>query len=386
MRADREKIYFSVPLHIYAKGRWKWDPCKLCPSINKTEDTSFDLVINTESRIGFTEDYQVKTITSGEFEWGDTKPFLQLGPLKIGLARFVEPKMQEQMNLMAKRLDKELQNKLNIKQYVAEAWLLMQEPIKLDNELNAWLTITPKDIRIAPLQVKKGIITTHIGVTSYLNATTDGKPKVSLNRTLPKLKVDNNLSDNVQIGLTATIPYEHASKLLQEQVAGQTFKFDGGKSEVKVNTASISASEDQLVIMLDVNGKKKAGLFTKKIVGKLYLRGTPFYDPQSGSIKIRDVDYDLDTQDKLLSTASWLAKNTFKEMIQQQVNIPVQGELAKAKKLLQASLDKSSRVNSSLLLRGNISDIAPENIYLTPTGIKAVINAKGNLTATVDNL
>ncbi len=386
IRADKDKIYFSVPLHIYAKGRWKWDPCKLCPTIDKTEDTAFDMVINTESRFGITEDYSIKTITSTDFEWGNTKPTLQLGPLKIGLARFVEPKMHEQMALMGKLLDKELQNHLNMRKYVVNAWQLIQEPVKLDDGLDAWLNIVPQDVRIAPFQVKNGNLSTRIGITSFISVSTDGKPQIQVNKNLPKLLIDNRLSDDIQIGLTANIPYEHASKLLQEQVAGQTYKFDGDKSQLTVKNATISPGGQQLIMMLDVDGKTKAGLFTKKIAGKIYLRGTPYYDAQSATIKVRDIDYDLDTKDKLLSAASWLAKDKFKEMIQAQVNFPVQGQLTEAKKMLQKNLDQSARVHESVLLRGSIKDIVPENIYLTPAGIKAVITANGNLTATIDKL
>ncbi|WP_242926460.1 DUF4403 family protein [Pontibacter vulgaris] len=386
MRAEKDKVYFSVPLRIYAKGRWKWDPCKLCPAIDKTEDTNFDMVIKTESKIGLTEDYAVKTTTSGDFEWGDTKPVLQLGPLKIGLARFVEPTMREQMAILTKQLDKDLQSRLNMRQYVVEAWQQVQQPLKLNDAYNAWLTIVPKDVRIAPLFASNGNLNTRIGITSYISVDTDGKPNVKVNRNLPKLVLDNRLTDAIQIGLTATIPYAHASKLLQEQVANQTYKFDGGKSEVRVNNAAITPGGEQLVLMLDVNGKTKAGLFTKKIVGKVYLRGTPYYDAQTASIKVRDVDYDLDTKDRLLSTASWLAKNKFKDMIQSQVSIPVQSQLTEAHTMLQNMLNTSGRVHESVMLRGNIKEITPENIYLTPTGIKAVVNAKGNLTATVDKL
>lgn len=384
IRADKNKIYFSVPLHIYAKGRWQWDPCKFCPSVDKTEDTSFDMVIKTESTIGLTEDYRINTITSGDFEWGNTKPVLELGPLKIGLARFVEPALRSQMSKLSQQLDKELQSYLDMKKYVTQAWLIVQEPVKLDNGMNAWLTVVPKEVRMAPLEARNGTLNTRIGISSYIAVTTDGKPEVKLNKTLPKLIVDSRMKDEVQVGLTANIPYTHASKLLQEQVARQTYKFDGGKSELTVNEAAISPSGEQLVLMLDVNGKTKAGLFTKKIVGKIYLRGTPYYDAESASIKVRDVDYDLDTKDKLLSTASWLAKNKFKDMIQQQVNIPVKAELENAKKMLQASLDQQGRVHESVLLRGSIREISPDNIYLTPEGIKAVVNAKGTLTATVD--
>jgi len=386
IRAEQDKIYFSVPLHIYAKGRWKWDPCKFCPAIDKTEDTSFDMVIKTESRIGLTEDYRINTTTSGDFEWGNTKLTLALGPLKIGLARFVEPALRQQMGILSKQLDKELQQHLNMKRYVADAWIMLQEPVKLDDAMNAWLTVVPQEVRMAPLQAKNGSLNTRLGITSYITVTTDGKPLVQLNRNLPRLIVDNRLADDIQVGLTATIPYAHASKLLHGQVANQTFTFEDGKSQVTVKDAAITPHGEQLVLMLEVDGKTKAGLFTKKLVGKVYLRGTPYYDAATASIKVRDVDYDLDTKDKLLNTAGWLAKNRFTDMIQQQVNIPVQSQLNDAKRLLQATLDKQGRVHESLLLRGNIRDITPENIYLTPEGIKAVVNAKGNLTATIDRL
>ncbi|MFD2513107.1 DUF4403 family protein [Pontibacter locisalis] len=386
IRAEKDKIYFNVPLRIYAKGRWKWDPCKLCPTIDKTEDTTFDMIIKTESRIGLTEDYRINTITSGDFEWGNTKPVIELGPLKIGLARFVEPALRNQMSTLSKQLDKELQNHLDMKKYVADAWQLVQEPVKLDDAMNAWLTVVPKEVRIAPLQAKNGVLSTRLGITSFITVTTNGKPLVQINKNLPKLIVDSRLSDDIQIGMTANIPYEHASKMIQEQIANQTYKFDDGKSQITVNDATITPGGEQLVLMLDVNGKTKAGLFTKKIVGKVYLRGTPYYDAASHSIKVRDIDYDLDTKDKLLSTASWLAKNKFKDMIQQQVSIPVKGELDNARKMLQSTLDKQGRVHNSVLLRGSIKDITPDNIYLTPEGIKAVVNAKGYLTATIDKL
>ncbi|MEJ8757747.1 DUF4403 family protein [Pontibacter sp. H259] len=386
IRADKDKLYFSVPLNIYAKGRWKWDACKLCPTIDKTEDTRFDMVINTESKINLTEDYKLKTVTTGDFEWGNTKPVLELGPLKIGLARFVEPELRKQMAVLTKQLDNELQKQIDVKKYVLQAWNMLQEPVKVNDDMNAWLQVLPQDVRVTPLQFRNGTLAMRIGITSYINVTTDGKPVVKATKALPKLVFDNKLTDNIQVGLTADIPYTLASKMLQQQVANQIYTFDDGKSQLTVKDASISPAGNQLTLMLDVDGKTKAGLFTKKIVGKVYLRGTPYYDAPTASIKVRDVDYTLETKDRLLNTASWLAKNKFKDMIQQQVSIPVKDQLSDAHKTLQQALDKQGRVHESVLLKGKIQAIEPDNIYLTPTAIRAVINAKGNLTATIDKL
>lgn len=386
IRAEKDKLYFSVPLQVYAKGRWQWQPCKVCPSFSKTEATSFDMVVKTESRFGLTDDYKVNTITSGNFEWGDTKPYINLGPLKIGLSRFIEPAMKQQMGMIAKQLDSEIQSRLNLRQYVASTWVQMQQPVKLDDNLNAWLSVTPQEVRMAPLYAHNGSLHTNLGITSFIQVTTDGKPQTQVNRTLPKLIIDSRMRDDIQIGLTATVPYTHASSLMRQQVANQTYTFDDGKSQITVKDAALTPSGSQLVLMLDVDGKTKAGLFTKKLTGKVYLRGTPYYDAASASIKLRDVDYDLDTRDMLVNTANWLAKNKFKEMIQSQVNIPVHTQLTVVRDMLQRTINQSGRLHEAVQLRGAVNDLEMEDIYLTPTGIKALVNARGNLTATIDKL
>ncbi|QNF32103.1 DUF4403 family protein [Adhaeribacter swui] len=379
IRAEQNKIYFTVPLHIFAKGRWKWEPCKICPKIDKTESTEFDVVVKTESLLSFTQDYKVKTTTTSNFDWGATKPTLTIGPLQIGLARFVEPAIQDQMGRLSGMLDQEIQNRLNIRQYVQEAWLKLQEPIQLDKTYNAWLTVTPQDIRISPLQAANGVLNLRIGFNSFIETVTNGKPQVKVNPTLPKLITDNRLTDNVQIGLIGEVPFAHATQLLKEQVTGQTFKFENGKQQITVNNAEISGSGDKLVVMLDVNGQAKTGLFTKKIVGQVFLKAIPYYDAQTSSIRIREVDYDLKTKDQLLKTASWLAKGRFIHNLEEQINFPVKTQLEQARTLLQKSLDQSAHLNDNILLKGTIRSFTPDNIYLTPTSIKAVVNAQGNL-------
>ncbi|WP_026461955.1 DUF4403 family protein [Adhaeribacter aquaticus] len=386
VKAEGNKIAFTVPLHIYAKGRWMWAACKMCPTLQKTEDTEFDLVIKSESQLSFSDDYKVKTVTVGDFEWGNTKPVLTVGPLQIGLARFVEPAMRNQMSTLTAKLDKEIQDRIKIKDYIQEAWVQMQQPIPLDKDLDAWLTVTPKDIKVSPLVARNGELHLNIGFTSYLQTITNGKPKIKINKNLPKLITDNRLSNVVQIGLVSEISYDHATKLLKEQVAGQKFTFEDGKDVITVNDIKLSGSGDKVVLMLDVTGKTKAGMFTKNIAGKVFLKAVPYYDVASTSIRVRDLDYDLDTKDQLLKTASWLAKNRFVESIQNQISFPVKSQLEDAHKMLQKTLDESGRVHESVLLKGRITEIVPDAIYLTPTAIRAVVNAKGNLTAQIDKL
>ena len=92
------------------------------------------------------------------------------------------------------------------------------------------------------------------------------------------------------------------------------------------------------------------------------------------------------TKDKLLSTASWLAKNKFVENLQSQISFPVKAQLDQTRKLLQQTLNQSGRINDMLLLNGQITGLEPEAIYVTPTSLKALVNAKGNLSARIEKL
>jgi hypothetical protein len=380
------KLSFTLPLHIYAKGRWRWEPCKICPALQQTEDTEFDLVVKSESLLTFTEDYTVKTQTTGDFAWGQTKPVLTLGPLKISLARFVEPAMRQHMRTLTAQLDAELQRRFQLREHVQKAWLQIQEPIPLDRHLNAWLSVQPQQISISPLVASDGELTLQVGISSYLQAVTDGKPTPVLNPNLPRLITNSRQPDAVQIGLVSEMSYAHATKLLAAQLKGKKFSFEKGKDQVTVHDLALSGSGDKVVLMLDVTGKTSAGLFTKSIAGKIFLKAVPYYDAATASIRVRDLDYDLATKDKILQTASWLAKNKFIENIESQISFPVKSQLVQARQLLQQTLDKAGRVNDMVLLTGSITEISPEGIYVTPNSLKALIIAKGNLSARINSL
>ncbi|MGV3589411.1 MAG: DUF4403 family protein [Adhaeribacter sp.] len=383
MQANGNKIYLTMPLRVAATGRWRWEACKVCPRLEKTESTTFDLIVKNESQLTLTPDYQVKSTSTSDFEWGSTKPVLTLGPLKIGLARFIEPSLRAQMQTLAGQLDREVQNRIKIKDYVQQAWNQVQQPIPLNKELDAWLTISPQAIKVSPLTASNGDFLLQIGLSSYLQTVTNGKPQVKPNLILPPLVTDNQLENNIQIGLMGEISYSHATKILKQQLVNKQFSFSDGKDQVTVHDVALSGSGDKLVVMLDVTGHTKAGLFTKNIAGKIFLQAVPYLDAETNSVRLRDVDFALDTKDQLLKAASWLAKNRFAQAIEDQVSLPFKDQLDEGHKLLQQNLDNASRLNESIKLTGQITEIVPDAIYLTPTSIKAVINAKGNLSAQI---
>jgi hypothetical protein len=112
--------------------------------------------------------------------------------------------------------------------------------------------------------------------------------------------------------------------------------------------------------------------------GKVYLKGKPYYDAATTSIRIKDLDYDLDTRNKLAKTADWLAHGKFLKMMEPYFAFSVAPQLEEGKKQIQENL-AGNKFNKNIQLAGKLNELVPGAMYVTPAGIQAVITARGKL-------
>jgi Domain of unknown function (DUF4403) len=382
-----DRISLRLPLRIKAKGRWLWEPCKFCPKVDKEEETEFDLVAKTVSRVKLGEDYRFLSTSEVDFEWGEHRPEIKLGPITIGLARFVEPVLRRQLADIGARLDRELADRVSLKAPLLRAWTQVQQPVLLDARTQTWLVISPQALRVSPLRAQDGQLFLRVGVTSFLETVIGPKPKVIVNRALPALVTDGRLSDEAQITVAGEVPFAEASRLARTELVGRTFTFNK-EDQLTINDVNIAGAGQKLVLMLDVNGQTHAGFFTKKLLGKVYLKATPYYDAATQTIRLRDADFTLDTRDRLLKAADWLLHGNLRQRLEQQVSFPVKGQLEQARGLIQGFLDKPvpGALPPGLRLGGKLTTFEPGALYLTEKSIRATLIAKGAVQLTVEEL
>jgi hypothetical protein len=382
VKTVNNKLSFTVPIHVWGLGSWEWQACSFCPKLSKSQATNFDMNISVETLLELTEDWQIKTTTTGNYNWGKTRPTLNIGPISVPLSGIIDMALKPQMNKIAAQMDKEIQNRVNIKQYVQKAWVDVQQPILLDQAMNAWLAVSPQELRITPLTAKEGTISMKVGIKSFIEVVSGSKPAPVINGVLPRLITDPNLADDFEIGLIGEISYDQATALLKQQVLNKPYTFENNKYLVIVKDLALSSNGDKLLMDMVVDGK--AG--KKKLGGRIYMEGIPYYDAATSSVRVKDFDYNVKTKNVLLKSASWLANVGFHKKLEEMLVFPLEGQLKDMQKAVQDNLDKSIKFGSALTLKGNLAGITPEGIYLTPNSIKAVINAKGKLTAVVDKM
>lgn len=363
-------LYYTVPLKIWGEKSYQ------VLGITGAQATEFQINLKFMTRFGVDPDWEVRSQTvSAGFDWV-TKPSIKVANIEIPITGIISRKISENLETFSKAIDKNIQESIEVKPYVVQAWNLIREPRQLSEEYRTWLVVTPTDILMTPFQVDKGKISTSIGIRGFTQTLTGEKPTIKPATEIPNLMIVKDIPKGFQIGLIGVVPYEEASKLAATQFVGKRFDFKEGKYKIEVTSVDIYGQNDKLIIKSGVKGS---------INGVIYLKGIPHYDAASRTLSLKNVDYDLDTKNVLLKTANWLLQGKFAKQIEQQFVFSVGDQVDEAQKAIRQQLT-NRKVAKGVAFGGRLDHLDPDQVYLTPTSLVALIVAKGQIDVKIDGL
>ena len=371
LEAGGNLIGIRVPIRVWAKVRYGFDRFGI--RIYDVRETDFEMDVKFVSQIAVTPEWQVQTKTSpAGFDWV-RKPFVKFGPIEIPVAPTVGRIIDGQQESLAARLDDQVRNELPIRKYVDQAWTLMQTPVQVSEAYQTWLKVTPTEVLITPLVAREGKVRALVGIKGYTETIIGRKPEPG-STALPPLQVTDSIPDEFSVGISGEISHAYATQLVSKQFVNQ--KFGSGGYEVTVTSVDLYGNGDHLIV--------KAGL-VGSVNGTVYLRGKPYYDPASQTVSLQNLEYDLDTRNKLLQTANWLLKGTFLRRLSEAFKVPVGPQMAEAKKNLQEKLN-NNQIVKGIYLNGRIDELVPSSVVITPDAIFAVVLAKGKVDVKIAGL
>jgi hypothetical protein len=363
-------LYYTVPLRVWGEKTYQ------VLGVSAAQSTEFQINLKFMTRFGVAPDWKVITQTaSAGFDWV-TKPSIKIAGIEIPITGIISRQISENLEKFSKAIDENIQQNLVVKPYVVQAWNLIREPRLLSEEYRTWLVITPTEILMSPFNVGNGKISATLGIRGFTQTLTGEKPTIKPATEVPNLVVTNDVPQGFQIGLIGVVPYEEASKLAATQFVGKTFDFKEGKYKIEVTSVDIYGQNEKLVI--------KAGL-KGSINGVIYLKGIPYYDSKSRMLMLKNVDYDLDTRSVLLKTANWLLQGRFAKQIEEQFVFPVGGQVDEAQKAIRQQLT-NRKVAKGIGFGGRLDTLEPDQVYLTPTSLVALVVAKGRIEIKIEGL
>lgn len=241
----------------------------------------------------------------------------------------------------------------DIKPMVEQIWKSLIAETKVGDM--GYVSINPESVRLSSFNLNGSLLNFSIGLSAKPVFTTVSNPQPV--KPMPNLSAYAP-SKGFNIYLDLLENYDHLTKMVNEQVAGQSAEVAG--KQFIVDHTKIWGIGKQIVMQVDFKGSN---------TGTIYLVGTPTYDAARHELSFPDLTFDLQTRAWMLKAAKWMFNGKITEMIRQRATYNFSQLLAENKIRLQKELsrDMGNGIRSDVV----IHDLDIQAIY--PTQDKLII-------------
>lgn len=361
---------FEIPLEISATKQLSVLGFKQAASSN------FEMKIKFSSKFFLGNEWTVNTDTKVEGFGFITEPKASVAGFTVPIKGIVEKVLVNYQPYIARQIDEQVIQNIVIKPQVLNVWNSLKKPILISQEYNTWLKVQPQDMLIGPIKSTTDKVFINIVMKAFVDTFTgqpnEGEQQVSID--LPPLKFVANAPGGFNINVSNLITFEEAEKIAKGMFVGRTFKFKNDKYILNIDALKLYGStNDQMVIQLKVSGS---------LDGLIFLKGTPELNKTKNQIELRNLDFDLKTQNVLLKSASWLLEGKLEKELSETLIFSTDDLLEEIKTGISESINKE--YIKGVKLNAKIVKMIPQHVYLQKEGMISSFSTVGDIKLTID--
>lgn len=365
------KLTTILPLKAIVK--YRVGTKRLGISIYTIKEFHLNGVIQLESDINLVN-WKLNTITRLQsLDWKESPTILLFGK-NIPITYIINSSTTLFKSKIERKIDESIAKSMDFKPNVLDALKKISEPFEINKQYKSWLRLTPLEIYTTNAKIKGQSILLDMGMKCYLESLIGKQPETKFNLEAIQLKPVEKIPNRINANITAVSNYQEASDIITKNFAGQ--EFTSGKKKIKVINVALWHKKGKIVIALEVQGS---------VNGTIYLTGVPKFNEKTKEIYFEQMDYALDTKNKLLKTANWLAQNYIISKIQVNCKYSIQSNLDEGNKNIKAYLKNYSPM-PGVFINGKIEDLQFKKIQITNQAIIAFLNLQGTINITIDGL
>jgi len=358
------EIKYQVPVDLWVKK-------DVVLSLVEAEGA---LSLDFTTRYHIKNDWSLETVTQiSGYNWL-RKPVVKLGFANLEITPIANIFLNQVKDGLAKSIDSQVKDVLNLRQAVESAWQEMQAPVLLSDEYASWLLLNPQSIGMTPLTGDGNVIQSTIVVETKPTVTLGEKPSAGKGAKLPPFTYRTADNEDFTLFLSADIPFKEAERISKQSMIGEQFSY--GKNSVTVEDIQLYGQGNKLVVNTKVKGSYN---------GNIYFIARPEYNARKNKIDLMDVDFDFSTRKTLLKSASWLFKGTMKKRVQESLNFYLDYNLEDTKAMIQQEM-QFYQLAPGITMKGILQELNVSHVYIATEAIRVRIGLKGNLKMDVNSL
>ncbi|GAB3754063.1 DUF4403 family protein [Spirosoma pomorum] len=367
IRYANQKVSFSAPLRV-----WYTNPIGLRKKRKSRELCA--LAVNFVSPLAVGSGWRLTTKSRFEdYRWIH-EPKVRLLGIKIGVTKLADSILDKRKADIEEAIDDAVHSELRLDKEVGKIWRDIQKPLRICKAPEEiWVVPKPFSVAVAPIHGNKRAITVPIQIALRAATKLGDEPEFEP-EPLPRLLRHKTLPEASRLRVLAFVPYEGMTKVLSQEVKQRKLNLMNGA--VTIKDASVYGSGRSLIVKTDVGGTVK---------GTLYFRGQPVFDTLTNTLRVRYVDFDVDTKERLLSTADWLLHDNLRDTLEKSLVVPMSQQLAEVPVKIETAFAQGG-AGKKTILDINAFRMVPQKIVVRPDGIQVLIKVESKVAVVVKHL
>ena len=338
-----------------------------------TKEFNLNGLVTLISEVGLTNWKLVTKTELKSLDWNESPTMVVFGK-NMPVTYLINPAVKLFRSKIESKIDAAIEKSMDFKPNVLAALEKICTPFQLSEAYESWLRIVPIEIYSTNAKLKNDVFLMEMGMKCNMETLIGQKPAAKFDASKIILKPVTSIPNQITANIAAVSTYAEASKIMTKNFAGQ--EFGSGTKKVKVQNVGIWHKNGKMVIALDLLGT---------VNGTIYLTGFPQYNQQTKEVYFDKLDYALDTKNKLMRTANWLAQGLVLRKIQESCRYSIVPNLEEGKQNMAAYLKNYSPM-PGVFVNGKMEDIQFDKIQLTNKAIIAFIKINGTVNVSVDGL
>lgn len=357
-----DTLIYTVPIKIWANKEFDLGITTTVREINAEIEAEF------ATSMQLTPDWKIKSSTQlVNYKW-TRRPTIKVLGQDVSVGFITDILIKRNKALITSQLDNAISENLQLPKYVEELWNDLHNPIPVSTYgYNAWISTQPDKISCTPIRGLNNKINTTVQIDTKVKVFVGKEPRKSFQKFLPKLNIQEELGDSLDLRFLADLPYTMMDSIASSFLVGETF--GEGRKQIKVDSIAFYPGGDKLVIALQVSGF---------INGKLYLEGVPYFDSEKVEIRIRDVDYTVKSKNVLVKIVNLFYKKGMKRMIEEKMVISLKDEFFLLKDIGNSALFDSEMI-PGVKMNGRIDRIDVHGIFTGKHSLNVDLEVVGAL-------
>ena len=366
-----QKIITVLPLKAIVK--YRIGTKKMGVELYNIKEFNLDGVVTLISEVGLTN-WKMNTKTElKSLDWNESPTMTVFGK-NVPVTYLINPAIALFKSKIEKKIDNAIEKSMDFKPNVLLALEKICAPFQMSDTYQSWLRITPIEIYSTNAKLKNDTFVLDMGMKCTMETFIGKQPESKFNANKIIVKSVSKIPQDISANIVAVSTYQEASKLMTKNFSGQTF--GSGSKSIKVQNVAIWHKNGKMIIALDILGA---------VNGTIYLAGFPQYNDKTKEVYFDQLDYALDTKNKLMRTANWLAQGLILKKIEQSCHYSIKPNLEEGQKSMMTYLKNYSPMQG-VFVNGKMEEIQFEKIQLTNQAIIAFLKIKGTLNVSVDGL